>query len=122
MTADSLDGPEFLIALAITAPPGTRAAVADDAMAREALHARELAGQGHLLRLWALPGRPVADAPSDCGERATLPRWPQSLRLCRCTHGWTWTPRRSRCTPTTRHFSKVIRTLEPSIDWQVCGA
>jgi muconolactone delta-isomerase len=67
MTADSFDGPEFLIALAITAPPGTPAAVADDAMAREALHARELAGQGHLLRLWALPGKP--------GRRRTLGLW-----------------------------------------------
>ena len=57
-TADSFDGPEFLIAMMITVPPGTPAAVADDTRAREALRARELAGQGHLLRLWALPGKP----------------------------------------------------------------
>jgi muconolactone delta-isomerase len=65
MTAEGFDGPEFLIAMAITVPPGTPAAVADDTMAREALHARELAGQGHLLRLWAIPGQP--DRPRTLG-------------------------------------------------------
>jgi muconolactone delta-isomerase len=65
MTAEGFDGPEFLIAMAITVPPGTPAAVADDTMAREALRARELAGQGHLLRLWALPGQP--DRPRTLG-------------------------------------------------------
>ena len=67
MTADSFDGPEFLIAMTITVPPGTPAAQADDTMAREALRARELAGQGHLLRLWALPGKP--------DRRRTLGLW-----------------------------------------------
>jgi muconolactone delta-isomerase len=105
MTADSFDGSEFLIAMTITVPPGTPAAVADDTMAREALRARELAGQGHLLRLWALPGKP--------GRRRTL-------GLCRARDAaemaaWTWTPRRSGCTPTTRHFSRMNRTLESSI-------
>jgi muconolactone delta-isomerase len=58
ITPDGFDWPEFLIAMTITVPPGTPAAVVDDTMAREALRARELAGQGHLLRLWALPGTP----------------------------------------------------------------
>ena len=67
MTTDSFAGPEFLIAMTITPPPETPAAVVDDTMAREALRARELAGQGHLLRLWALPGKP--------GRRRTLGLW-----------------------------------------------
>jgi muconolactone delta-isomerase len=53
--------------MTITPPPETPAAVVDDTMAREALRARELAGQGHLLRLWALPGKP--------GRRRTLGLW-----------------------------------------------
>jgi muconolactone delta-isomerase len=66
-TTDGFDGPEFLIAMTITVPQGTPAAVVDDTMAAEARCARELAGQGHLLRLWALPGTP--------GVRHTLGLW-----------------------------------------------
>src|SRR6266704_1487903 len=47
---------EFLTTFVITVPEGTPALVADDASNREAQRARELAGQGHLIRLWALPG------------------------------------------------------------------
>ena len=47
---------EFLIAMTITVPAGTSPQVVDDTQAHEAERARELAGQGHLVRLWALPG------------------------------------------------------------------
>ena len=47
--------PEFLTAFATTIPAGTPGPVVDDARAREAARAKELAGQGHLLRLWMLP-------------------------------------------------------------------
>jgi len=49
-------GPEFLTTFTVTIPPGTSGQAAADAEAREARRARELAGQGHLERLWVLPG------------------------------------------------------------------
>jgi muconolactone delta-isomerase len=58
---------EFLIVMAITVPECTPAHVVEDTTAREAKRARELAGQGHLVRLWALPGKP--------GCRRTLGLW-----------------------------------------------
>lgn len=51
-------GPEFLIAMTVTVPPGTAAPVVDDASARQARRARELAEAGHLVRLWTLPDGP----------------------------------------------------------------
>src|SRR6516164_4484498 len=47
--------PEFLTVFTITIPDGTPGPVVDDVRAREAARAKELAGQGHLLRLWLLP-------------------------------------------------------------------
>jgi muconolactone delta-isomerase len=47
---------EFLITFTLAVPEGTPGRDADDAKAREAERAHELAGQGHLLRLWTLPG------------------------------------------------------------------
>jgi muconolactone delta-isomerase len=46
---------EFFVTFTPAAPEGTAAKDLDDAGAREAVRARELAGQGHLVRLWALP-------------------------------------------------------------------
>ncbi|MBY0389948.1 MAG: muconolactone Delta-isomerase family protein [Mycobacterium pseudokansasii] len=51
-------GPEFLIAMTVTVPPGTAAQVVDDAAARQARRARDLAEAGHLVRLWTLPDGP----------------------------------------------------------------
>jgi muconolactone delta-isomerase len=47
---------EFLTTFAIAVPDGTPDRVVAGTEAREAQRARELAGQGHLLRLWRLPG------------------------------------------------------------------
>jgi muconolactone delta-isomerase len=47
---------EFLTAFTLTIPPGTAAQAVEDAKASEAQRTQDLAGQGHLLRLWALPG------------------------------------------------------------------
>jgi muconolactone delta-isomerase len=47
---------EFLVTFTLAVPPGTPDRTLQDAKAREAQAARDLAGQGHLLRLWALPG------------------------------------------------------------------
>jgi muconolactone delta-isomerase len=48
--------PEFLTTFTISVPEGTPGQAVDDTEAREARRAKELAGQGHLLRLWRLPG------------------------------------------------------------------
>ena len=47
---------EFLTTFTLAIPEGTPARTVEDTKASEAERAHELAGQGHLLRLWALPG------------------------------------------------------------------
>ena len=47
---------EFLVTFTLAVPPGTPAQAVEDTEAREAQAAHDLAVQGHLLRLWALPG------------------------------------------------------------------
>jgi muconolactone delta-isomerase len=47
---------EFLTTFTISIPDGTSAQAVEDTKAAEAQRAKELAGQGHLERLWALPG------------------------------------------------------------------
>jgi muconolactone delta-isomerase len=47
--------PEFLVTFTLAVPPGTAGQAVADARAREALAARDLADQGHLLRLWTRP-------------------------------------------------------------------
>ena len=49
-------GPEFLVTFTVTFPPGTPAQTVADTDAAEAQRAHDLAAQGHLLRLWTLPG------------------------------------------------------------------
>jgi muconolactone delta-isomerase len=48
---------EFLTTFTLTVPAGTSSQDVDVTTAREADRARELAGQGQLLRLWTLPGQ-----------------------------------------------------------------
>jgi muconolactone delta-isomerase len=50
-------GTEFLTTFTINIPEGTPARAVDDTEMREARRAKELARQGHLLRLWRLPSR-----------------------------------------------------------------
>jgi muconolactone delta-isomerase len=47
---------EFMVIFTLAVPPGTPDQAVQHTMAREAQAAHDLAGQGHLLRLWALPG------------------------------------------------------------------
>jgi len=54
--SSAIAGPEFLVTFTAAVPPGTAAQTVADAEAREAQAAHDLAGQGHLLRLWTLPG------------------------------------------------------------------
>jgi muconolactone delta-isomerase len=66
-TRDDRVDTEFLLRMTITVPGGTPAQLVDDTMSREARRAKELAGQGHLVRLWALP--------KQTGSRRTLGLW-----------------------------------------------
>jgi muconolactone delta-isomerase len=72
---------EFLVTFTLTVPPGTPGQAVQDAEAREAERARELAGQGHLARLWALPGQGRAlglwRAQDEAGMAAILASLPQ---------------------------------------------
>lgn len=46
---------EFLVTMTTNVPEGTPEATVDDVRTREAAHSRDLAAQGHLLRLWRPP-------------------------------------------------------------------
>jgi len=49
---------EFLVTMTTHVPDGTPENAVDDVRAREAAHSRDLAGEGHLLRLWRPPLQP----------------------------------------------------------------
>ena len=75
---------EFLVTMTTHVPDGTSGQAVEDVRGREATRSRELAGQGHLLRLWVLPrqGRALG-----CGEPGTPPGCRRSSNRCRCTAG-----------------------------------
>ena len=54
--SSAIAGVEFLVTFILAVPPGTAGQTVADTKAREAQAAHDLAVQGHLLRLWALPG------------------------------------------------------------------
>lgn len=49
---------EYLVSMTTHVPDGTPKSDVDDVVAREAAHSRELAAEGHLLRLWRPPLQP----------------------------------------------------------------
>jgi muconolactone delta-isomerase len=49
---------EFLVTMTTHVPAGTSEEEVADVRAREGAHTRELAEQGHLIRLWLLAARP----------------------------------------------------------------
>jgi muconolactone delta-isomerase len=49
---------EYLVTMTTRVPDGTSEQDVDDVRTREAAHSRELAAQGHLLRLWRPPLQP----------------------------------------------------------------
>jgi muconolactone delta-isomerase len=63
---------EFLTVSTIAVPDGTPGETVARTEAREAQRARELAGQGHLLRLWTLPGQSRAAGLWQARDRAEL--------------------------------------------------
>jgi len=67
--------PEFLTTFTVVVPEGTPAETVEDAEAGEAVRAKELGGQGYLLRLWRLPGEGQALGlwrAADAGELQVL--------------------------------------------------
>ena len=70
---------EFLVTFTQAVPPGTAAQTVADTEAREARRAHDLAGQGHLLRLWALPGSGRALGLWRAGDAAEMEAILQSL-------------------------------------------
>jgi muconolactone delta-isomerase len=49
---------EYLVTMTTHVPDGTPDLAVDEVRAREAAHTRELAAQGHVLRLWRPPLQP----------------------------------------------------------------
>src|SRR5712691_6571913 len=49
---------EYLVTMTTHVPDGTPGQAVDDIRTREAAHSRQLAAQGHLLRLWRPPLQP----------------------------------------------------------------
>jgi muconolactone D-isomerase len=49
---------EYLVTMTTSVPDGTSEEAVDDMRAREAARSKELAAQGHLLRLWRPPLQP----------------------------------------------------------------
>jgi muconolactone delta-isomerase len=74
-------GTEFLTTFTISVPEGTAAQVVADTEAREARRVKELAGQGHLLRLWRLPGRSRALGLWNAGSPAEMQAFLKSLPM-----------------------------------------
>ena len=72
---------EFLTTFTLAIPPGTTAPVVEDAKAREALRAHDLARQGHLSRLWTLPGAGRALGLWEARDMAQMQAILQSLPL-----------------------------------------
>jgi len=97
-----LAGPEFFTVFTEAIPPGTADQVVAEAKAREAARARELAGQGHLVRLWALPGRGRALGLWRAQDPAEMQAIAESLPL----HALMTT----QITPLTRHPSDPAST------------
>ena len=74
-------GTEFLTTFTISVPAGTPAQAVADTEAREARRVQELAGQGHVLRLWRLPGRSRALGLWNAGSPAELQAFLTSLPM-----------------------------------------
>jgi muconolactone delta-isomerase len=93
---------EFLTTITITVPAGTPGQTVEETEAREAQRAEELAGQGHLLRLWALPGQWRALSLWVAKDAAEMQALLKSLPL----DAWTM----AQTTPLTPHPSDPVAT------------
>jgi len=93
--------PEFLTTFTISIPEGTPGEEAEDIERREATRAKELAAQGHLERLWVLPGQERALGLWQAHDAAEMEAIVKSLPLDR----WMTT----EVTPLTSHPSDPAR-------------
>jgi muconolactone delta-isomerase len=90
---------EFLTTFSVKVPEGTPGQTVGEAEAREADRARELAGQGHLVRLWRLPGQGRALGLWRAKDPAEMQAIVESLPLT--ANAWMTT----ETTPVTQHPS-----------------
>jgi len=88
---------EFLTTFSVTIPQGTPAPAVGDAEAREAQRTHELAEQGHLVRLWRMPGQGRALGLWRAGDADQMQAIVESLPLS--ADGWMTT----QTTPLTQH-------------------
>jgi muconolactone delta-isomerase len=95
-------GAEFLITFIRAIPQGTSSEAVDEATAREAVRARQLAEQGHLARLWALPGQGRALGLWRAQDRAEMQAIVESLPL--------YAMMTTEITPLTQHPSDPAMT------------
>jgi muconolactone delta-isomerase len=93
---------EFLTIFTVTVPSGTPAQSVEDTEAREAARAKELAEQGHLERLWVLPGQGRALGLWRARDAAEMEAIVKSLPL----DSWMTT----QITPLTPHPSDPVVT------------
>ena len=75
---------EFLVTMTTHVPDGTSGQAVEDVRGREAARSRELAGQGHLLRLWVLPPSGAHPRPVASRDAAEMQAVLESLPL----YGW----------------------------------
>jgi muconolactone delta-isomerase len=80
-TTPSAKAVEFLTTFTVTVPEGMAAETVDDTTAHEARRATELAEEGHLLRLWMLPGQGRALGLWQARDEAEMQAILQSLPL-----------------------------------------
>jgi muconolactone delta-isomerase len=78
---------EFLTTFAVAIPDDADAVEVEHIKASEADRTRELAEQGHLVRLWMLPPRRAAGMPLACGEPKTGRSYRPSSSRCPWTSG-----------------------------------
>ena len=104
---------EFLTTFNIAIPDGTPARAVEDTKAREAERAYELAGQGHLLRLWALPGEGRSLGLWQAQDAAEMHAILKSLPL----DAWMTV----QTTPLTRHPSDPASAERPAIATTLAG-
>jgi muconolactone delta-isomerase len=90
-------GAEFLATFVVAIPDGASRQAVEDAEAGDVASARELAGQGHLERLWAVPGQGHVLALYRAGDSAEMEAIVKSFPV----HSWTMT----EITPLTPHPS-----------------
>ncbi len=72
---------EYLVTMTTHVPAGTPDQAVDEVRAREAARSRELAKQGHLLRLWRLPSRSRALGLWNAGNPSEMQAIVKSLPL-----------------------------------------